>query len=130
VRATLWTRSLRAGALSCTNAIAGTVSALLYGYVFVTHFDNLLPDLSSLSSTTVAGKSISSVPIAFRAVWSLLKETSTVNSAITVRRTISDDDDGFTALGATYGRVVRMSLCLHLAFPPSPPSPPPPNLLV
>jgi len=45
--------SLRAGALACTDATPGTVSALLRCYLLATHFDGFRPDSSSLPATAV-----------------------------------------------------------------------------
>ncbi len=46
--------SLRTGALACTDATPGTVSALLRCYLLATHFEGLSSDFSSLPATTVA----------------------------------------------------------------------------
>jgi len=45
--------SLSAGALACTDATPGTVSALLRCYLMATHFDGFSPDSSSLPATPV-----------------------------------------------------------------------------
>jgi len=45
--------SLRVGALDCTDATPGTVSARLRCYLLATHFDDISPDSSSLPATPV-----------------------------------------------------------------------------
>jgi len=49
---TLFTISLRAGAIACSDALIGTVSDLLRCYLVV-HFDGVSPVSSSLRATSV-----------------------------------------------------------------------------
>jgi len=60
--------SLREGALVCSDATPGTVSALLRRHLLATHFCGNSFDWSSVPTSSVVGKLADSVPIALRAL--------------------------------------------------------------
>jgi len=72
--------SLRAGALACTDATPGTVSALLRCCLLATHSECFSRESSSLPAFPVV-RSLRSVPIAPVALCSLQENPPPVNSA-------------------------------------------------
>ena len=72
--------SLRAGALACTDATPGTVSALLRCYLLAAHFDGLSSDFSLLPASTVV-RSLRQRADSPRGSMLAIKKSSPVNGA-------------------------------------------------